>query len=76
MRALLVLVGLAVVAVIVLMSLGMISLDGGRLPRVAVEGGQAPSVDVGRIEVGTVNKTVAVPVIDVQKADNTTAPAR
>lgn len=75
MRALLVLLGLAVVVVIVLMSLGMISIDGGRLPRVAVEGGQAPKVDVGTIDVGTVNKTVQVPVVEVQRADNATAPA-
>jgi len=76
MRALLILVGLAIVAVIALMMLGMISLDGGRLPRVAVQPGEAPKVDVGRIDVGTVNKTVAVPVIDVQTADNAAAPAR
>ncbi len=76
MRALLVLLGLAVVVVIGLMSLGMISIDGGRLPRVAVEGGQAPKVDVGTIDVGTVNKTVQVPVVEVKKADNTVAPAQ
>ncbi|WP_082441821.1 hypothetical protein [Sphingomonas sp. Leaf33] len=76
MRALLVLLGLAVVVAIILMSLGMISIDGGRLPRVAVQGGQAPKVDVGTIDVGTVNKTVQVPVVEVKKADTTTAPAQ
>lgn len=70
MRAIFVLLGLAVVVLIILLATGMISLDGGRLPKVAVEGGQAPKVDVGRIDVGTVNKTVAVPKIDVQRADN------
>ncbi|WP_326522908.1 hypothetical protein [Sphingomonas sp.] len=69
MRALLVLVGLAAVVLIVLMLLGMVSIGGGSLPRVAVEGGQAPKVDVGTIDVGTVNKTIAVPRVEVQKAD-------
>lgn len=69
MRALLVLVGLAAIVVIVLMSLGMISIDGGRLPRVAVQGGEAPKVDVGKIDVGTVNKTIEVPQVSVTKAD-------
>ena len=74
MRALLVLIGLAVVVLIVLMSLGMVSIGGGRLPTVAVQPGTAPQVDVGRIDVGTTNKTVAVPTIQVEKADNATAP--
>lgn len=74
MRALLVLVGLAAVVLIVLMSLGMVSIGGGSLPNVKVEGGTAPKVDVGKIEVGTVNKTIAVPTVDVQKADNAAAP--
>ena len=76
MRALLVLIGLAVVVVIVLMSLGMVSIGGGSLPTVQVQGGTAPKVDVGRIDVGTVNKTIAVPVVEVKKADNATAPAQ
>ena len=70
MRTLLVLVGLAAVVLIVLMSLGMVSIGGGSLPTVKVEAGTAPKVDVGTIDVGTVNKTVQVPVIDVKKADN------
>ncbi len=74
MRALLVLLGLAVVVLIVLMSLGMISLEGGKLPSVAVKPGTAPQVDVGRIDVGSVNKTVAVPTIDVEKAGNASTP--
>lgn len=73
MRTFLVLIGLALVVVIFLMSIGMISIDGGRLPSVAVQAGQAPKVDVGSIDVGTTNKTVQVPVIDVRKADNATA---
>ncbi len=69
MRALLILVGLAAIVLVVLMSLGMVSLSGGSLPKVAVEGGQAPKVDVGEIDVGTTNKTIAVPKIEVRKAD-------
>jgi hypothetical protein len=72
MRALLVLIALAVVVVIGLMSLGMISIGGGALPQVKVEGGAAPKVDVGKINVGTVNKTIEVPTVDVEKAANTT----
>ena len=37
MRALLVLLGLAALVLIVLLSLGMISIDGGRLPQVSVQ---------------------------------------
>ncbi len=74
MRALLVLIGLAVVVLIVLMSLGMVSIGGGSLPKVNVEAGTAPQVDVGRIEVGTVNKTIAVPDVSVQRADNAATP--
>lgn len=76
MRALLVLIGLAVVVLIVLMSLGMVSIGGGSLPRVHVEAGTAPKVDVGTIDVGTVNKTIAVPTVDVQRADNAAVPAQ
>lgn len=70
MRALLVLIALAVVVVIGLMSLGMISIGGGSLPQVKVEGGTAPKVDVGKINVGTVNKTIEVPTVGVEKAAN------
>jgi multidrug efflux pump subunit AcrA (membrane-fusion protein) len=72
MRALLVLVGLAAIVLVVLMSLGMVSIGGGSLPSVKVEAGTAPKVDVGTIDVGTVNKTVAVPAISVTRADNAT----
>ena len=70
MRTLLALVGLAVVVLIVLMALGMVSLNGGSMPKVAVEGGTAPNVDVGKINVGSVNKTVEIPTIEVEKAGN------
>src|SRR3546814_2937067 len=74
------LLGLAVVAVALLMAFGMIDIDqtkSAQLPKVTIEGGQAPrfQADVGRVDVGTENRTVAVPTIDVRKADNTVAPA-
>jgi hypothetical protein len=73
MRALLILLGLAAIVLVILMSLGMVSIGGGSLPKVTVEGGSAPDVDVGRIDVGTVNKTIAVPDIAVERADNAAA---
>ncbi|MGK6320785.1 hypothetical protein [Sphingomonas sp. DT-204] len=78
MRTLLALIGLAVVVLIVLMALGLVSIDQTRqasLPKINVEGGQAPEfkADVGRIDVGTVNKTVQVPTIGVEKAGNAAA---
>lgn len=92
MRAILVLIGLAALILVVLLSLGMISLQTspGQLPTVAVEGGQAPAVkaNVGSIGFGTTTKTVevptvtttektiAVPQLEVRQAANTQAPAR
>ncbi|MES2336726.1 MAG: hypothetical protein V4537_01365 [Pseudomonadota bacterium] len=76
MRTLLVLVGLAALVLVVLLSLGMVSIGGGSLPKVSVQSGTAPKVDVGTIDVGTVNKTIAVPVVEVKKADNASAPAQ
>jgi hypothetical protein len=70
MRALLVLVGIAALVVLAGMATGFINIDQTRtasLPR--IEGGQAPEfkADVGKIDLGTENKTVTVPTIDVQK---------
>ncbi|MCM8731023.1 hypothetical protein ACFO8O_08635 [Hephaestia sp. GCM10023244] len=80
MRTLLVLLGLVVVAIVLLMAFGMIDIDQTRtaqLPKVTIEGGQAPQfkADVGGIGVSTENKTVAVPTLEVRKADNNVAPA-
>ena len=77
MRTLLVLVGIAALVVLAGMATGFIKLDQTRtasLPR--IEGGQAPKfeADVGKINVGTENKTVEVPVIDVQKPGETSKP--
>ena len=81
MRALLVLLGLIVIVVVVLMAFGMLSIDQtrtARLPSISVEGGQAPQfqADVGSVDLGTQNRTVAVPTIDVEKANNVAAPAQ
>ncbi len=75
MRALLGLVGIAAIVVVILMSLGFINIDQvqrAALPSVKVEGGQAPKfdVDVGKVDVGTVNRTVEVPAISVEKPAN------
>ncbi len=73
MRALLVLLGLVVIAIVLLMAFGLIDIDQTRdatLPSVSIEGGQAPQfkADVGSIDVGTENRTVAVPTVNVEKA--------
>lgn len=64
MRTLLAILGVVVLVVVVLMSLGMVSIDQTR-PAVV----QAPEfeADVGRIELGTTNKTVEVPTLEVEK---------
>ncbi|MBW4330970.1 hypothetical protein KY084_08800 [Stakelama sp. CBK3Z-3] len=74
MRAILVILGLAVLVLVAMMAFGMISLqqtEGGSLPRVNVEGGKAPEfkADVGNVRLGTKEKTVEVPTLQVQKAE-------
>jgi uncharacterized membrane protein (Fun14 family) len=70
MRALLVLLGIAVLVVAGLLVTGIVSIDQTR-PAVV----QAPKfeADVGRVSLGTENKTVTVPTVEVQKADPTPA---
>ncbi|KQN07252.1 MULTISPECIES: hypothetical protein [unclassified Sphingomonas] len=75
MRAILAILGLVALIGAGLMALGFISIDQTRtaaLPSVKVEGGQAPKfdVDVSKVEVGTVNRTVEVPAISVEKPAN------
>lgn len=70
MRALLVLVGIAALVLLAGMATGFINIDQtqtAQLPR--LEGGQAPKfeADVAKIDVGTENKTVTVPRVEVQK---------
>ena len=74
MRALLVLLGIAALVLLAALALGFVRLDQtqtAQLPR--IEGGQAPKfeADVGRIDVGTENKTVEVPRVSVQKPGDT-----
>lgn len=70
MRAILAILGLAAVAAVILMSLGMLSfnMQSGSLPTVKLEGGAAPNVeaDVGAVGVGTTNKTIQVPTITME----------
>lgn len=91
MRAILVLIGLAALVLVVLMSLGMVSIQTtpGSLPTIALQGGQAPAVkaNMGSIDLVTTNKTVevptvtttektiAVPSLQVTQASNAQAPA-
>lgn len=90
MRAILVLIGLAALVLVVLMSLGIVSLQTtpGSLP--TLQGGHAPAVkaNVGSIDLVTTNKTVevptvtttertiAVPSLQVTQASNAQAPAK
>jgi len=73
MRALFVLLGILILVLVALMMFGMINIDQtrtARLPTIKVEGGQAPAfqANVGKVDMGAENKTVAVPTVDVQKA--------
>ncbi|MBR0552325.1 hypothetical protein [Stakelama marina] len=65
MRLILVLLGLALVVLIVLISLGMIQIT-------QTQPAQAPKfqADVGKIDVGTENKTIRVPKLEVEKPGN------
>jgi hypothetical protein len=67
MRALVTILAIIVVIAIIAVATGFVNLRGnsGSLPTVKVEGGQAPTVqaDVGSIDLGTENKTVAVPKV-------------
>ena len=68
MRTLLVLVGLVALVVVGLMYFGLINIDQTRQASF-----QAPKfqADVARVSVGTENKTVAVPTVNVEKPGNT-----
>jgi hypothetical protein len=69
MRAIITILAIVVILAIIAVATGFVNLRGksGELPRVAVEGGKMPSVDadVGRIDVGTKNASVAVPQVKV-----------
>ena len=72
MRALLTLLGLAVIVFVVLMLFGFINFD---QTRKAVVQAPAFKVNVGKVAVGSETKTVSVPTISVQKPANASAPA-
>ena len=67
MRFLLGLIGLAALVLIVLLSFGLITINGksGALPTVKLEGGKAPEVsaNMATVNFGTENKTVEVPTV-------------
>ena len=86
-RAGLIIAIVAVLAIIAAFAFGLIDIDQTKetkLPKVAVEGGQAPAfdvdtakVDVGskatditvpKVDVGTTKEEIKVPTVDVQKA--------
>jgi hypothetical protein len=87
MRAALIALVIIVLLAIVAVATGFVNLSGdaGALPKVAVEGGRAPSVDadvgkvvvgtketsvdVPKVEVGTTKEKIDVPVVGVQKAN-------
>ncbi len=63
-----------IVAVVLAFATGMISLNSTgelRAPEVSVSGGETPDVDVetGSIDVGTETRTVEVPDVDIERAD-------
>ena len=68
MRAIVTILAIVVVIAIIAVATGFVNLHGnsGSLPTVKLEGGQAPTVqaNVGSIDVGTKNETVAVPKVD------------
>jgi hypothetical protein len=73
MRGLLVLLGVVALVVVVMLSLGMLSIEqeqGASLPRISfnAQGGSLPKfkAETGSIGVGSANKTVAVPVVEMK----------
>ncbi len=78
MRTLLILVGVAALVILAGMATGFINIDQtqtAQLPR--IEGGQAPEfkADVGKIDVGTEQKVIEVPKVEVQKPAADPTPA-
>ncbi|WP_267396369.1 MULTISPECIES: hypothetical protein [unclassified Sphingomonas] len=67
MRSLLVLIGIVALIVVALMYFGFINIDQTRPGMV-----QAPAfkADVSKVTLGTENKTVAVPTVNVEKPGN------
>jgi hypothetical protein len=87
MRAVLLILILAVVAVIVALGTGLVDINqtrGAQVPNVdagenglAASGGQTPAFDVetGSVQVGTKQATVPMPTVEVTPAGNSAQPA-
>ena len=71
MRAVVTILAIVVVIAIIAVATGFVNLHGspGELPKVKVEGGQAPAVkaDVGSVDVGTKNSNIDVPKVETVK---------
>jgi hypothetical protein len=67
MRTLFALLGVVALVVVALMQFGLLSIDQTRPALVQTPQFQA---DVARVSVGTENKTVAVPTVNVEKPGN------
>lgn len=82
MRAILLILILAVVAILIGLGTGLVDIDqtrGAKAPDidtsrngVTASGGQTPAFDIetGSVEVGTKQTNVSMPTIEVQRADN------
>jgi hypothetical protein len=87
MRAVLLILIIAVIAIIIAVASGFVDINqvrGGRAPEVSAtrngvtaQGGQAPAFDVetGSVKVGSKQATVKVPRLEVQPPQNQVAPA-
>jgi hypothetical protein len=75
MRGILALIGLIALGAVVLMSIGMLRIEqqsGGSLPSISfnAKGGQLPKfkAETGEIGIGSTNKTVEVPSVEMKNA--------
>jgi hypothetical protein len=73
MRGILVLIGLVALAVVVLMSLGMLKIEqqqGATMPSISLnaQGGQLPKfkAETGSVGIGSSNTTVELPTLDMK----------
>jgi hypothetical protein len=77
MRGLLAVIAIIVLLLIIGVATGFLNINQTKeasLPKVEVQGGQAPAFDanVGSVDVGTKNETIQVPTVDVKTANETT----
>jgi hypothetical protein len=70
MRFILVLLAIVALAAVLAMHFGLLSIDQTRPALVQAPAFQA---DVGKVSLGTENRTVAVPKLEVERADQTPA---